>query len=335
MSPRHQLEIPITNETVKSSDVIYRDTSHMLKEESHYQETTKYKNNDNDDDKKNILSDSTEEEDDIDREIENEINAMNTTLSPKEMNRIKALNEATIVDSSLQVTVDWSDISHVKEKNTNPVVSKKGVLKLKPFINKGHAGENDVANQNLTSAIDSQQQQESWNYGEENWDNDGWSSMDTSSTPEVKTFSSDSKSKSILGDVSSEIDNREKYFTVTPTSGNNQYGNGGREKGGGSKSKASTKMQGQKLQRINSDLGSEFDIKSINIKKKQSSASDNTSSLDFFADMEPVIKTSSLMDQAGAKAKEVQSTSALSFDMVKDATSEVNFTGIHVQFMDQ
>ena len=80
----------------------------MSDEEYHNQQATNDKRNDGE---KNSLSDSFEE-DDIDREIEKEINSMDSTLSPKEMNRIKALNEARVTDSNLKVTVDWSDVSN-------------------------------------------------------------------------------------------------------------------------------------------------------------------------------------------------------------------------------
>ena len=129
----------------------------------------------------------------------------------------------------------------------------------------------DTMNQNVKANVNTSQQKGSWSESEENWGNDDWGSVENSLTD---TFPD--KNNTYLSD--SKYNTETKDFSAT--SFTDQHHGDSLVVVGSAKSNVSTKSHTQKYQRATTDLGSEFDIKSINVTKKQTS--DSTNSLDFF-----------------------------------------------------
>ena len=261
---------------------------------------------------------STDE--DIDKAIENEINAMDSTLSSKEMNRIKALNEVLVADADPDITIDWSDVSRNKLNMVDSGVSTKGVLKLKSSVKKKPVMEESGSRHYNNTDV-------SWNNSVDSWDNNEWGSTDASprKVSTDKLAKSDYKFDSEIGNSSW---NDDSWTGDSPTvEVGMDVKESIRDHGvDGTKNKKSIYESSfpKKVQSRSGELGSEFDIKSINVAKKQTKE-DSADPLDFFADMEPVIKSSSLTQTTTAEISETSEKSTVSFDMVVDNTPDVSF----------
>ena len=262
------------------------------------------------------------DEEDIDKAIENEISAMDSTLSPKEMNRIKILNEVLVADNDPDVTVDWSDVSSSKLKSVDSGVSTKGVLKLKPSVTKKPVAE-ETGTPHYNNSYGS------WSNSVDSWDNNEWDSTETS----PRKVSTDKLAKSDYK-FESEIEN---------SSWNDDSWTGDSPKAEMGALNAKESIRGEsvdvtknknsinenrypkKVQARSGELGSEFDIKSINVAKKQTKEN-SADPLDFFADMEPVIQTSSLAQPTTTGVDEAPDKSTVSFAMVVDNMPDVSIS---------
>ena len=258
----------------------------------------------------------------IDKAIENEISAMDSTLSPKEMNRIKALNEVLVADTDPEVTVDWSDVSRNKLKIIDSGVSTKGVLKLKsPVTKKPVAEETGTPHYNNSYGP--------WSNSVDSWDNNEWDSTETS----PRKVSTDKLAKSDYK-FESEIENSSwNDDSWTGDSPKVEMGvldvkesiRGQSMNMMKNKNSINDNRYPKKVQARSGELGSEFDIKSINVAKKLTKEN-SSDPLDFFADMEPVIQTtSSLTQPTTAGVGEPSDKSTVSFAMVVDNMPDVSF----------
>ena len=258
---------------------------------------------------------SSTDDEDIDKAIENEINAMDSTLSPKEMNRIKALNEVAVADTDPDITVDWSDVSRNKLTMVDSGVSTKGVLKLKSSMKK-----HPVVEESGTSHYNSADV--SWSNSADSWDNNEWDSTETSprKVSTDKLAKSDYKFEPEIGNSSW---NDDSWTGDSPTVEIGVLNVTESIRGQGVGETKNKNSYPKKVQPRSGELGSEFDIKSISVSKKQT-REDSTDPLDFFADMEPVIKTSSLTQTTSAKIGETSDKSTVSFDMVVDNMPDVS-----------
>ncbi len=333
--------------------------------------------------------------DDFDAEIENELNAMETTLPTGEANRLKVLEAMPKqTDPDLQVKVDWSDLSKSDsgtDKKQDGFVKTKGalILKSKPkpkmedsdkaqvqetkklknerpqgnknsVTPKSSSSPSDISQSSLgisdkageldswgTSTSDIWESAEDWGGNQDDgWGNDNWDSMETSplhGNQSPRHGNRNSKVKSPKKPLEKSEKAPEITLPIEHTHSNTTDVKGVNSETPDRTTKSSKPLKPHSVKKstqsvkkpVSGDLGSEFDIKSIPVKKsaRKSSESGDPAAMDFFADMEPVFKTPPSLfgesDQSKTTAKsrkEDQSGASkpgLSFAMVEDTVTEV------------
>ena len=220
------------------------------------------------------LSDSSDEEG-IGDAVENEIGAMESTLSQKD--QIKSLLGD---NAGPAVILDWSDVENVEKRKgeLNTGTLNIGTLKQTSAAERRPGVDNMAAESTL-----------SWNDEDAGWGNDS-------------VWDEGKKPSGIAAERShSQWTVESKQDSSSPRSE--------------VKLKAKTRSKA-------SDLGAEFDIKSLTIKKPATPSA--SESMDFFADMEPVIKGNSLLNQTNCVKPEAPSKTSLSYNAVEDG-DEVRF----------
>ena len=211
------------------------------------------------------LNDTYKTESDIDLEIEAELEAMETTLTPLKKDKVEAPQEV--------ISVDWSDVqkdSPSRKKDSDISNSKQKVLRLSKRKEKTLSDKSDLIEAekeevrvSSQSADDKVESEEDW--GEEWEDNDNmaentgweeeWTTNRKSPSPKVNTFNSNNKEVPLKSE---------------------KVGKGGektKEQPSLNKSHATKKQP----------LGAEFDIMAMDIKT-------SIREMDYFADMMPDIK---------------------------------------------
>ncbi len=244
-----------------------------------------------------VGSESGEDELDIDQEIESEIRAMDSTLSSKDTERLKAVNQlmAAEPEPESQVTLDWSDVTVKEPKPHRSKIMTKGVLRLQDK-NTESKNTDKIEEENDQVQISNA---EKWSDSEDQWGEDRWGTPETSPVKAVP--------------IPSLRENDEKPEEF---SSQHQHLIGDQKSSGLSSLARKSETRKKEPSTKQNVLGAEFDIKSIRVKKTP----DDADPLDFFADMEPVIQASKAQSQ-GDQASKTKST--ISFDMVSPLEQEV------------
>ena len=251
-----------------------------------------------------------DDEEDIDREIEEELNAMQTTLSPTKVET--SLTPSPTIDVPL-IKVEWSEADKiVSQKSQTVEIEDKGhgVLKLK----------SKSKSQSPKKAMPSESEwgdTESWGFTGEPNSTQHVASANGQRSPmrsQVRGNDAEMTFSNQASEWGNEWEQIELSPSAKPSSPTKSPEHKLREKRSSklklktSKSNSESNVSSNKTiqqpkpKQSTQDPGAEFEIHSIKVKKKDEQ---QMRSLDFFSDMEPVLKTTNPLAELIERAAEM------------------------------